>query len=179
MVVIALFFATLIGFVVLILLPGPEANAPTTTQISNFAECVAAGYPVMESYPRQCTTPAGEHFTEDIGNALEKQDMIVIETPRPGDTITSPLVVTGQARGNWYFEASFPVELRDATGKVIAQGYAQAQGEWTTDEFVPFQSVPVTFAPQPAGSTGTLVFKKDNPSGLPEYDDALMVPVTF
>jgi len=31
-----------------------------------FEECVAAGNPVMESYPRQCRTPDGKHFVEII-----------------------------------------------------------------------------------------------------------------
>ena len=34
--------------------------------ITNFDECIAAGYPAMESYPRQCMTKDGESFTEDI-----------------------------------------------------------------------------------------------------------------
>jgi len=34
--------------------------------ISNFEDCAAAGYPVMESYPRQCKVPDGETFIEDI-----------------------------------------------------------------------------------------------------------------
>ncbi len=33
--------------------------------IASFEECVAAGYPVMESFPRQCRTPDGTVFTED------------------------------------------------------------------------------------------------------------------
>ena len=33
--------------------------------IASFEECVAAGYPVMESYPRQCRTPDGTLFIED------------------------------------------------------------------------------------------------------------------
>jgi hypothetical protein len=35
-------------------------------QVSNFEECVKAGYPVMESYPRQCSTPSGKFFVEEI-----------------------------------------------------------------------------------------------------------------
>ena len=34
--------------------------------INSFEECVNAGYPVMESYPRQCATPDGRSFTEVI-----------------------------------------------------------------------------------------------------------------
>jgi hypothetical protein len=38
------------------------------TEISSFEECVAAGYAIMESYPRQCLTPQGNTFVEDIGS---------------------------------------------------------------------------------------------------------------
>jgi len=34
--------------------------------IGSFAECAAAGYPVMESYPRQCHVPGGLTFVEEI-----------------------------------------------------------------------------------------------------------------
>ena len=36
--------------------------------ITTFDECVRAGYPVMESYPRQCRTPEGSVFVENITN---------------------------------------------------------------------------------------------------------------
>ena len=32
--------------------------------VHSFQDCVEAGYPVMESYPRQCKTPDGRTFTE-------------------------------------------------------------------------------------------------------------------
>jgi len=37
-----------------------------TSPTDNFEECAAAGNPVMESYPRQCRTPDGKHFVEEI-----------------------------------------------------------------------------------------------------------------
>ena len=142
--------------------------------ITTFEEC-AAKYPVMESYPEQCATPDGKHFTRDIGNELEKSDLIRITSPRPGETITNPLVVTGEARGYWFFEASFPVRLLDTDGNQIAIAPAQAQGDWMTEEFVPF-SVTLTFTNEIAGK-GTLILQKDNPSDFRELDDALVVPV--
>jgi hypothetical protein len=39
-------------------------------QINSFEECAAAGYPVMESYPRQCRTPDGRHFVEEIEHPI-------------------------------------------------------------------------------------------------------------
>lgn len=108
----------------------------------------------------------------------EHLDLIRVETPQPGGHITSPFAVKGVARGTWYFEASFPVELRAYDGTVLAQVPAQAQGEWMTEAFVPF-SVTLTFPAQPAGSVGVLVLRKDNPSGEARFDDQVMVPVSF
>jgi len=42
-------------------------NTPADSEaITSFEECTAAGYPVMESYPRQCKTSDGRTFVEDI-----------------------------------------------------------------------------------------------------------------
>jgi len=36
-------------------------------EITNFEECVSAGNPVMESYPRQCRNPISDRtFVEEI-----------------------------------------------------------------------------------------------------------------
>ncbi|KKQ36085.1 MAG: hypothetical protein US52_C0009G0007 [candidate division WS6 bacterium GW2011_GWA2_37_6] len=43
-----------------------DDNDTTETQITNFEECEEAGYPIMESYPRQCAVPGGDTYTEDI-----------------------------------------------------------------------------------------------------------------
>ena len=51
--------------------------------VSNFESCVAKGNAVLESYPRQCRTPDGKTFTEDIGNELEKKNLIRIENRVP------------------------------------------------------------------------------------------------
>lgn len=158
--------------------PGMPWNtrAPYETVLS-FEEC-AMLYPVMESYPPKCTTPDGRTFVQNIGNELEKSNLITIDAPRPTAVIASPLKVTGKARGYWFFEASFPVELRDQNNQLIVEGVAQAQGDWMTEEFVPY-SVNLAYPPQQAGSMGTLILKKDNPSGEPQNDDALIVPVQF
>ena len=145
-------------------------------QISSFEDCTAAGNPVAESYPRTCRGPDGKMYREEIGNILEKLDLIRPESPRPLDTVSLPLTFTGEARGTWYFEASFPVEIRDLQGNVLAQSHAEAQSDWMTTEFVPYKGTI-------DGSVGKgkvmLVLKKDNPSGLPEHEDELWMPVTI
>lgn len=117
--------------------------------------------------------------TENLGNELEKKDLIRITSPRPNDTIESPLSITGLARGNWFFEASFPVVLTDWDGKIIAESFATAQDEWMTTEFVPFTATLQFTKPLGNNKNGTLILRKDNASGLPEHDDALEIPIVF
>lgn len=112
-----------------------------------------------------------------ISSRNQNNAMIRVATPTADAFITSPLVISGQARGNWYFEASFPAELIDANGKQLFIGPVQAQGEWMTEEFVPFNSE-IIFA-QPETANGTLILRKDNPSGLPENDAEVRIPVRF
>lgn len=157
------------------LAPGSDDVASTAT---SFEECIQEeGSVIMESYPRQCRTSDGRTFTEDIGNELEKRTIIRIDAPRPNAEITSPLAISGEARGMWYFEADFPVRLLDGNGNEIAMAIATAQSNWMTEDFVPFEAT-LTFT-APTTRTGTLVLEKDNPSGLPEHADELRVPVVF
>jgi len=159
-----------------------------TVLVSSFEECKKAGYPILESYPEQCRTPDGKSFinstqvvaTSTIPTATTTtilgNDEIKIYKLTSGQTITSQTTIEGEAKG-WYFEASFPVELVDANGKILFQGPATAQKDWMTSAFVPFK-ITVSFA-NPTTATGTLIFRNDNPSGLPENEKSFRVPVSF
>lgn len=106
------------------------------------------------------------------------RDLVRVSSPAAGDAVTSPIRVTGEARGAWYFEGSFPVRLLDAEGRELAVAAARARGDWMTEAFVPFEAV-LAFDPPGSGTRGTLVLEKDNPSGLPEHADEVRVPVRF
>ncbi|MES2087576.1 MAG: Gmad2 immunoglobulin-like domain-containing protein [Patescibacteria group bacterium] len=158
-----------------------KADAPGVSEIKSFADCAKAGYPVMESYPRQCKTPDGRTFAEEImpkiTYANASADLITVETPTPGAVTGKTFSVIGKARGTWFFEASFPVELRDKDGNILIQTPAQAQSDWMTTEFVPFKvdlKVPESYI-----GPATLVLKKDNPSGLPEHEAFILFPITI
>lgn len=106
----------------------------------------------------------------------DKSNFIKVSNPQPNQTVTSPLQISGEAR-LWYFEGSFPVEILDANKKVLGVNYVQAEGEWMTTEFVPFKGT-LSFD---AGETvtGTLILRKDNPSGMRELDDSFSIPIRF
>ena len=104
-------------------------------------------------------------------------DQVKVIKPAPNQVVQSPLIIEGEARGTWFFEATFPVKLLDANGDVIATHFAQAQDDWMTEDFVPFKAQ-IEFE-KPAADTGVLVLEKDNPSGLSENDAKIEIPVRF
>lgn len=113
-----------------------------------------------------------------------KADVIKVLSPAGMSVITTPLKLTGEARGEWFFEAVAPITLVNWDGLIIAEGYVTATDDWTTTEFVPFAGELSFTSPYKDGDPdfmkrGTIIFKKDNPSGLPENDDALEIPVLF
>lgn len=105
------------------------------------------------------------------------KDLIVVDSPKPGETAGQVISVSGSARGYWFFEASFPIELQSIDGTVIAQGIAQAEGDWMTEEFVPFKSR-IEIA-NPYFGDVIVVLKKDNPSGEPENDASVRFPLVI
>lgn len=150
--------------------------------VTDFASCAAAGNPVMESYPRQCAAN-GVTYTEVIDNVTktyvsDKGVVIKINNWSDNKKIASPLTITGEVPGSWSFEASFPVVLVDWDGLIIAEKPATLQGDWMTDEYVPF-SVTVEFTNASSNKNGAIILRKDNPSGLPENDDAVEIPITY
>ncbi|TAK95837.1 hypothetical protein EPO05_02995 [Patescibacteria group bacterium] len=109
-------------------------------------------------------------------------DKLIVSSPGIGAAISSPVVVTGRARGTWFFEGSFPVEVHDSNGKLIGSAPAQfvpksAEDTWMTTEFVDFRGE-VKFS-QPTTSEGYLLFKKDNPSDNRALDESFKLPVKF
>jgi hypothetical protein len=135
-----------------------SVNTPTTTQNND-------------------ETPIEENPTEEITYTNATQNDVIVELPFPGAVVGKNFSVIGDARGPWFFEASFPVEVLDKNGVSLAIAIAQAQGEWMTTEFVRFRAdikIPETYIGE-----ATLVLHKDNPSGLPENEASISFPITI
>jgi len=129
---------------------------------------------------------------DGMGGNTDKQDdndrddqdfagnnLIHVFAPKPNEIITSPVHIKGEARGNWYFEATFPITIADSVGRNLANTFITAKGGWMTEDFVPFDEQ-ITFAsPQTEAAAGTIILHKSNASGLPEHDDRISIPVRF
>lgn len=165
------------------------ANPFTTrASVTDFESC-AAQYPVMESYPRMCRdedtgvlyveavdqpaiTPVDTTFTSPKGVEITLDDW------DPTRELRSPVTLTGTVPGNWSFEASFPVILTDWDGRIIAQEPARLTEDWMTTEDVPF-TVTLEFDQPTLYKAGSLILQRDNPSGLPENDDAVEITIQY
>lgn len=174
---------------VVYLLRGPDITR-TTQKITSFETCATAGNPITQSLPRQCRDAAtGTVYTENISSEQPQELMTRSYTSLKGVKIelndwsntkqaTSPLTVTGRVPGSWSFEANFGVKLMDNAGTIIAQAPASLQGEWMTDDMVPF-TVVLSFTRPSETSLGTIVLQKSNPSGLEQNDDSLTLDVMY
>ncbi|RJR12612.1 hypothetical protein C4585_03295 [Candidatus Parcubacteria bacterium] len=120
-------------------------------------------------------TPTG-NGNGNIPSRPFTSENINVSSPLPNASVAKTIIVRGEARGTWYFEASFPLEVLDKDGNSIAMSYATAQGEWMTTEFVPFEGEILV---QNYSGPATLVLHKDNPSGLPEHDDSVSLPIVI
>lgn len=130
---------------------------------------VAAGYFLASNRP---TTGINTPSLTPIAD-----DKVVVDAPVPGAMAKSPLKVTGKARGTWFFEASFPVELKDMNGQQLAIVPAQALSDWMTTDWVPFE-VTLTFSVTATTTDmGTLILHRDNPSGEPQNADSRSMSV--
>lgn len=116
--------------------------------------------------------------------ATEVNDAITVVNPQPGQVVSGSVFVIGDAIGPWFFEAVLPVEVRDWQGALIEQGFVTALTDWMTVDHVPFSGQISFTSPYAPGDpveqkVGSLVFKKANPSGEPQFDESYIVPIQF
>ncbi|WP_316504184.1 PQQ-dependent sugar dehydrogenase [Nitrosopumilus sp.] len=97
--------------------------SPMNDMINSFEDCVAAGNPVMESFPRQCNTKDGLHFVEkveDCANVSESNPInvnAVIEDSESGVQIR----VDGCVDRTTYFKV-VNVTILDPNGATVRSG---------------------------------------------------------
>lgn len=127
--------------------------------------------------PKHAANPSTGGSNAEIVYENASTDLIRVTTPTPGAVTGKQFKVMGEARGNWFFEASFPITVLDKDGAALTTVVAQAGSEWMTTEFVPFTadvSIPESYI-----GSATIILNKDNPSGLPEHDASISFPITI
>jgi spore germination protein GerM len=161
----------LVAVLVVRLFSGPE-----DTWLCQNGQWVKHGQPSAPKPTTDCGDTGQNNENQNNNSANENQEIIVTK-PKANEVVGNPLIIEGQARGSWFFEAVFPVELVDAQGKTLAIAQAKAQSDWMTDNFVPFKAE-INYQAE-ATTTGKLILKNDNPSGLKENDKQIEISVTI
>jgi len=97
---------------------------------------------------------------------------IVVNTPRPGERVTSPVTVSGTAN---VFEANVTVEVQNAKGVVVGKTFTTAKcGTGCRGAY----SVPVVYKVQKEQS-GTIVVHDDDAAGNGEPPHVVRIPITL
>ncbi len=122
------------------------------------------------------TSSCGNNANANINQSPSKEPNVKLDelNLKENDLITSPFTLKGEAR-LWYFEGSFPIKLLDESGQEITTSIAQAQSDWMTEDWVPFTATIRYYVLQ--DQAGTLILMNDNPSGLPENEEKIEIPV--
>ena len=102
----------------------------------------------------------------------EKGVKIKLDNIKEGDTVEVGFEVKGSVTGSWFTEGVFPVRIIEKeTNSVIITNTARADGEWETEDYVPFSFV-IDAEIEKEGPF-ILRFDKSNPSALSDnYDYA-------
>ena len=105
----------------------------------------------------------------------QQHPLIEVMQPQAHAVLDSIAVIKGKARGYWFFEGDFPIELVNEDGKKVLETYISANGEWMTENFVEFEKE--LLFPDTLKGSFRLILHKDNPSGLPQHADSLIIPI--
>jgi hypothetical protein len=107
--------------------------------INSYKECVAAGYPILDSYPEQCRTPGGRNFTNTARTAeqsvsLEGKIVCLPHKETDGPQTLECMAGLQTDDGNYYMlnDASSNYELAGAAGsekKVRLSGILKPGGD--------------------------------------------------
>lgn len=133
----------------------------------------------MGSEDGSTTSQEGQNQSESTisEGVINENDIIRVNSPEPGALVGNELTVSGMAKA-WYFEGSFPISVLDEKRDILYEGSATAIGDWMTTDFVPFKES-ITLTKKPSTAKGMIIFKKSNPSGLPEFEASFEIPVRF
>ena len=135
---------------------------------------------ILFAVPAPAHAPTVATSTTSVATSTVDQPLhtrVIVTSPVTNASVGQNFSVSGEAPGNWYFEASFPIQVRDKDNNKIGQTTGQAQSDWMTTAQVPF-AASITLSSVYHGPA-TLVLLKDNPSGLPENEDSLEIPIVI
>ncbi len=111
--------------------------------------------------------------TEILGN---KDDLISFSI-LPGATVSGATSYNGVIKGAYFFEANIVINILDANKNILKKSNTMATTDWMTVGPVSFAGS-IDFTDLPKGSA-YFEIHNDNPSGLPQNDKSILVPIVI
>jgi len=168
--VIVLAIAT--GFIVF-----KPANKPTTEPSPT--ETMETSTETMET--ESDSKNANELNTQVENNqpkTFTSQKGVTITLENFNNTMSCPLIIKGSVSGVWFFEAGFTVQLVSDQGTVATFLARAIEDNWMTEQPVNFLAE-YDCAQCPEDTNLELRLQKSNPSGLPDFDDYVSLPISL
>ncbi len=149
---------------------GPGGGSVSTEVDTPEGKYLIAAYPpeseLLDSY---------DSFLEYID--LNAQAPVTVTEPKRTAEVSSPVTVSGQAPGTWFFEAVLPISLVTAEGDVLIDDIFVTEEEWMTEDLLDF-NLQLSFE-TPESNYGFIVVEKNDPSDLSHNKAAFYWPVEF
>ncbi|MBS3080894.1 hypothetical protein J4221_05460 [Candidatus Pacearchaeota archaeon] len=100
-------------------------NYNNFSKINDFESCVKSGYPIMESYPRQCKTPDGKTFVEEIKIDDQNKSLNKIYISRNPEQCKVIKFLCEQGRMPFFDDSGCGCELsiNQTTNKTLKENY--------------------------------------------------------
>jgi uncharacterized alpha/beta hydrolase family protein len=117
--------------------------------------------------------------SSSIQNSSSTSDMpIIVSNIKDNQEVSNPILINGRARGDWFLNGSFPVELVDSDGNTIASSTANALSESTTSNYIDF-TANLFYTKSSSTINALIILSNNNTSGNQELDQSIFIPVTL
>ncbi len=164
--VLIVVLVVLVGYFVL---SKHKANAPTSEMpVSTPREILVTGK-ADKSDLISFTIARSTEVTRDKVDALGTERALV-----------GKMDAVGVIKGGYFFEGNIVVNILDKDKKLLRAGHGEATTDWMTSGPVSFKAtIDASGLPGAYGGPGYIEIRNDNPSGLPENDKSILIPVTI
>ena len=105
------------------------------------------------------------------------KDDLVSFSIAPGAKVKGVMDATGVLKNAYFFEANIRVDILDTNKQTLREGFGTATTEWMTTGPVSFKTK-LDFSGLATGP-GFIAIRNDNPSGLPENDKEIFIPIVI
>gem|GEM_PF-1576516 len=156
---------------------------------------IVGGFLVFRDWNKSITKPSPSEVVETENNAVisnyqnnqstsnqsktfTSQKGVLITLENFNEKLTCPLIIRGAVTGTWFFEAEFQAQIISSE-TTLANLIARATNEnWMTEAPVNFV-IEYDCSNCLANTQLQLKLQKNNPSGLPEFDDSVIIPISL